>query len=88
MTPNDTVCVKSFVTLPAPVVRFSALQLPSTSMLDRASLHQQYFLLFRTLRKNTDIIPHIINDFDKELDYEKLEADTKRICWMDFTNLY
>jgi len=78
MTPNDTVCVKSFVTLPSPVVRFSAIQLPSTSMLDRASLHQQYFLLFRTLRKNTDIIPHIISDFDKELDYEKMAADTKK----------
>jgi len=78
MTPNDTVCLKSFVTMPAPVVRFSALQLPSTSILDRAALHQQYFLLFRTLRKNTDIIPHIINDFEKELDYEKMAADTKK----------
>lgn len=78
MTPNDTVCLKSFVTMPAPVVRFSALQLPSTSILDRAALHHHYFMLFRTLRKNTDIIPHIINDFEKELDYEKMAADTKK----------
>lgn len=78
MTPNDTVCLKSFVTMPAPVVRFSALQLPSTSILDRAALHHHYFMLFRTLRKNTDIVPHIINDFEKELDYEKMAADTKK----------
>lgn len=78
MTPNDTMCLKSLVSLPASVVRFSAIQLPSTSILDRVSLHQQYFQLFRSLHKNTDIIPHIVDDLEKEIDYEKMEADTKQ----------
>ena len=78
MTPNDNICLKSIVTMPSPVIRFSAIQLPSTNILDRTSLHQQYFQMFRVLRKNTDIIPHVIADMEKELDYEKMEADTKK----------
>jgi len=78
MTPHDDICLKSIVTMPSPVIRFSTIQLPSTNMLDRTSLHQQYFQMFRVLRKNTEIIPHVIADLDKELDYEKMEADTKK----------
>jgi hypothetical protein len=78
MTENDTLCLKSLVMLPAPVMRFSTIQLPSTNMLNRASLHHQYFMLFRALRKNTEIIPHVIDNFEKELDYEKMGAETKQ----------
>ena len=78
MTPNETICLKSLMVLPAPVIKFSAIHLPTTNMLNRVSLHQQYFSLFRALRKNTEIIPHIIDDLDKELDYEKIESETKQ----------
>ena len=78
MTPNDMIHLKSLMVLPAPIVKFSAIHLPSTSLLNRASLHQEYFMLFRTLRKNTEIIPHIIEDFDNQLDYEKMQTDTKQ----------
>ena len=78
MTPNETICLKSLMILPAPVFKFSAIHLPTTNMLNRVSLHQQYFTLFRALRKNTEIIPHILNDLDNEIDYEKMEAETKQ----------
>jgi len=78
MTPNETICLKSLMVLPAPVIKFSAINLPTTNLLNRVSLHQQYFTLFRVLRKNTEIIPHILDDLDNELDYEKMETETKQ----------
>tara|TARA_B110000879_G_C11183765_1_gene519997 strand:- start:373 stop:6471 length:6099 start_codon:yes stop_codon:yes gene_type:complete len=78
MTPNDMISLKSLVTLPYPVIRFSSINLSTTSILDRASLHNHYFLLFRALRKNTDITPHVINNFEKELDHENLDENTKK----------
>lgn len=77
MTPNETMCLKSLMVLPAPIVKFSAIQLPTTNMLQRVSLHQQYFSLFRALRKNTEIVPHILDDLSHELEYEKMEKETK-----------
>ena len=77
MTANDQMTVKSLLMLPEPIMRFSAIELPTTNMLDKATLHQNYFMLFRLLRKNLDIIPHVINDLSKELDYEQMEKDTK-----------
>lgn len=78
MTPNDTIHLKSLMVLPAPIVKFSAVHLPSTSLLNRVSLHQEYFMLFRALRKNTEIIPHIIDNFDNEFNYEQMQTDTKQ----------
>jgi len=77
MTPNDTMTVKSLLLLPEPVVKFSTISLPSTNILDRATLHQNYFLLFKLLHKNTDIIPHVISDLSKQLDYEQMEKQDK-----------
>jgi hypothetical protein len=73
---NDTMCVKSLIMLPYPIVQLSAIHLPTTNMLSKTTLHQHYFLLHRLLKKNTEIIPHIIDDLSKEFDYEALEKDT------------
>jgi hypothetical protein len=56
ISPNDQMTMKSLIMLPEPVIRFSTIELPTTSILDKASLHQQYFMLFRLLRKNMDKI--------------------------------
>ena len=77
MTPNDTMTVKSLIFLPEPVVKFSTISLPSTNILDRATLHQNYFLLFKLLHKNADIVPHVISDLSTQLDYEQMEKDDK-----------
>ena len=77
MTSDDTIHVKSLILLPEPVVRFSCIQLPSTSILERSYLHHNYFLLFRALRKHTEIVPQIIEDLSTEMDYEKMEGDEK-----------
>ena len=77
MTPNDEMTIKSIMMLPEPIVRFSSIELPATNMLEKATLHQNYFMLFRLLRKNLDIIPHVIQDLSKELDYERMEKESK-----------
>ena len=77
MTPNDEISIKSMIMMPEPVVRFSTIGLPNTNILEKSTLHQNYFMLFRLLRKNTEIIPHIIEDLSKELDYEEMEKETK-----------
>ena len=76
MTPNDSMCIKSLIMLPEPVVRFSAIDLPSTNILTRTNLHKDQLMIFRLLKKNTDIIPHVIEDVTKEVNYEQIEKDT------------
>jgi len=79
MTPSDKIPIKSIVVLPKPVMQYSKLYLPSTNILDRTNLHTTNFYLFRLLRKslkNTDLIQHIVDDLDKEIDYEGLEKET------------
>uniref|UniRef100_A0A6C0AST6 Uncharacterized protein n=1 Tax=viral metagenome TaxID=1070528 RepID=A0A6C0AST6_9ZZZZ len=73
---NDRMCLKSIVMLPYPVVRFSAINLPTTNMLAKSTIHHNYFLLHRLFKKNTEIIPHMIDDLSKEFDYEALEKET------------
>jgi hypothetical protein len=78
MTANDTMTVKSLIMLPSPVMRFSTIDLPMTSILEKSNLHHHYFMLHKILNKKTDIISNIISDFNNEMDYEKIEKETKR----------
>jgi hypothetical protein len=78
MTPNDKLTLKSLIMLPSPVMRFSRIELPMTNIIDKANLHNDFFMLFRLLNNKTDIVSNIIDNFTNEIDYEKLEKDTKR----------
>jgi hypothetical protein len=78
MTPNDKVSLKSLIMLPSPVVRFSRIELPMTNIMEKANLHNDYFMLFRLLNNKTDIVSNIIDNFTNEIDYEQLEKDTKK----------
>lgn len=77
MTSNDTITIKSMMMMPEPVVRFSAIGLPNTNILQKSTLHENYISIFRLLKKNSEIIPHVINDLSKELDYDKMENEAK-----------
>jgi hypothetical protein len=76
LTPNDNMNIKSIAFFPYPVVKFSALDLPGTSIMEKVQLHQNYFMMFRLLNKQTDIIPHIIDDLSKEFDYDLAIKDS------------
>ena len=73
LTPNDSISVKSVLILPEPFVRLSAIELPGTKLLKRVEYHDNFLMLFRLLRKNTNITTHVIDDLSKELDYDEME---------------
>ena len=74
MTPSDTMCISSIMTLPEPFIRMSAMYLPSQNILNKSELHQHYIYLFRILKSNLDIVPRVVNDLSKELDYDNEEG--------------
>jgi hypothetical protein len=78
MTPNDEICLKSVIMLPSPVIKFSTIHLPGTNILDRSTMHENYLMLFRLFKKNMELTPHVIDDLSKELDYERMENETKQ----------
>jgi len=82
LTPNDNMTVKSIIMMPESIVQHSKINLPTTNILHKSSLHETYFSIFRLLKKNTDIIPHVINDLSKELDYDTMQKENK----VDFVN--
>ena len=77
MTENDSITIKSILMFPDPVVQFSKIDLPTTNILHKSTLHEKYVSIFRLLNKNSEIIPHVINDLSKELDYDKMENEDK-----------
>ena len=69
LTENDTMHVKSFMMLPKPIIKFSEISLPTSKIINKANLHENYLLLFKLLRKNTKITSHVIDDLTKEYKY-------------------
>ena len=67
LTAADTMFVKSFVLLPAPVVYWSRVNMPETSIMEKANIHQFSLVLFKILQKNKDIAPLIIDDLEKDI---------------------
>jgi hypothetical protein len=67
LTAPDEIYVNSIVVLPAPVVTWSRVRLPETSILEKSNLHHFSFVLFRILQKNREIAPFIIDDLEKDI---------------------
>ena len=53
MTNPDTMSIKSFITLPEPTIRFSRINLPGSSLLDKANLNQVFLNYWEFLKKKT-----------------------------------
>ena len=66
LTPSDEIYTKSVVVLPEPVVHWSRVRLPETSILEKANIHRSPLLLFRLFQKNKDIMPFVIDDLEKD----------------------
>ena len=77
MTQNDNMTINSILTMPGSSIQSSKMYLPTTNILQKSSLHENCISNFRLLRKNPEIIPHVINDLSKELDYENLKKSTQ-----------
>ena len=81
MTPADKMTIKSFLMFPSSIVNYSRIDMPGTNIMEKANLHKEThsLMLFRLLRKNKEIIPYIIDDLTKELDYDKDEDFLKNM---------
>ena len=67
MTPDDYMSIKSVIFLPEPVIRFSKINLPGTSILDKVNLNNAFINYWQFLRKNTNVKLNFIDNFDDEI---------------------
>ena len=67
MTPADTMTVKSFITLPAPTLEYSRINLHRINILDKSQLNQHNLNYWQLLRKNTRITTRTIDELDENI---------------------
>lgn len=70
-TPDDTMSIKSFVTLPEPTIRFSRINLPGTNILDRSNLNMTFLNFWQFLRKKTNVTSIEIDNLDEEIKFNE-----------------
>jgi hypothetical protein len=71
LTNNDTLTLKSLVTLPEPTLRFSQINLPGTNLLVRSNLNMHFLNYWLLLKQKTTYNPITINSLDYEFDYNE-----------------
>ena len=71
MTNPDIMSIKSFITLPEPTIRFSKINLPGTSLLDKANLNAIFLNYWQLFNKKTYVNNVFIDDLDNELEFNE-----------------
>jgi hypothetical protein len=71
MTPNDVLSIKTFVTLPEPAIKFSAVNLPGSSLLNKANLNLHFLNYWELLKKKTHVNYIEINNLNDEIEFEE-----------------
>ena len=61
---DEKMCVKSMMMLPEPVIRFSRIRTPNTSILDKANLNQSFLNLWLMLKHDTRVKKTDVTDDD------------------------
>jgi len=74
---NEETTVKSIMFLPKPVIDFSLVNLPGTSILKKSTLGEKYMYLFKLLTKKMNIDNNLIDNFDDEMDQKFWEIPLK-----------
>ena len=69
ITKSDTAYVNSFIMLPEPFVRYSHINLPNTTIYEKASLNQTSLAYWKLLRKDTSITTDMVNTLDRDYTY-------------------
>ena len=78
LTPADTVSIKSFIFMPEPVMKYSAIDLPGTNILVRSQLSHASLDFFRLFKRSRDISQTIVENLNNEIDYETNANDNRR----------
>jgi hypothetical protein len=71
LTNNDTISIKSIMTLPEPTIRFSQINLPGTNLLVRANLNMAFLNYWLLLKQKTLYTPITIDNLNYEFDYNE-----------------
>jgi hypothetical protein len=71
LTNDDVMSVKSFITLPEPTIRFSKINLPGTSILDKSNLNSIFLNYWELLKKNTYVNIINIDNITQEIEYNE-----------------
>lgn len=72
LTNPDILQIESFVTLPEPTIRFSRVNLPNTSIMDKSNLNinfLNYWQLFQPTKYNINNI--IVDNVNQELNFDE-----------------
>ena len=81
---NDVMSIRSWIISPYSLMKFSKINLPNTSILDRSLLSQNYYLMIRGL-KGRKIEPIIVDDLNKEI-YVESDVDNVSPFFGSFRN--
>jgi hypothetical protein len=68
---NDVMDIKSFVTLPEPVIRFSRVNLPGTNILDKTNLNLVFLNYWQLLKKKTGVNNIFVDNLETEIDFNE-----------------
>lgn len=71
MTNNDIMSIKSIMTLPEPVIRFSKVTLPETDILTKANLNLIYLNYWELLKKKTPVNNVFIDELQNEFEFDE-----------------
>ena len=71
LTKPDIMDISSFVTLPEPIIRYSRINLPGTSILDRANLNNVYFNFWQLMKSKTVISDIFVDDINEDIEYDE-----------------
>lgn len=71
LTPNDTMSIKSILTLPEPTIRFSKINLPGTNLIDKANLNLIFLNYWRFLKQKTKVNTIFIDNLNSEIVFDE-----------------
>lgn len=66
LTPADKMAITSYLTLPAPTIQFSKINLPGTNILVSSNLNTQFLNYWQLLKKNTRVNTIDVHLIDEE----------------------
>ena len=85
LTEPDTMVATSYITMPRPVLEFSKVQLPSTSIMTKSALGLHYMDLWRIMNRGTRVRPVILSSVPANLDYEAIGFSTQILHYVPDT---
>ena len=70
ITRNDKVPLQSLLMLPEQFVRYSHVNLPSTTIYDKTNLNHTSLSYWRFLRNNVSVTNNMVSSLDREMEYD------------------